>query len=98
MIDKLIKRRTDDHSQPAPSELEFQRLKTVIHEELIESLDLSVVAEIDERILGEEIHRLATKTRENVTEVDEGKAVCHSDYVEDADEALRLQAAGTTEP
>jgi pilus assembly protein CpaF len=59
MIDKLIKKRADDHLQAAPSEVEFQRLKTVIHEELIESLDLSVVAEIDERILGEEIRRLA---------------------------------------
>ena len=44
----------------------------------------------------EEIHRLATKTRENVSEVDQGKAACHSDYVPDAEEALRLQAVGTT--
>ncbi|MCK5447481.1 MAG: thiamine biosynthesis protein ThiC, partial [Gemmatimonadetes bacterium] len=44
----------------------------------------------------EEIHRLATKTREGVSEADEGKAVCHSDFVEDEDEARRLQAAGTT--
>jgi phosphomethylpyrimidine synthase len=45
----------------------------------------------------DEIHRLATKTRKGVTEVEDGKAVCHSDYVEDAEEARRLQAAGTTE-
>jgi len=45
----------------------------------------------------EEIHRLATKTREGVSEVDEGKAACHTDYVEDADEARRLQAASTRE-
>ena len=45
----------------------------------------------------EEIHRLATKTRDEVGEDDQGKAVCHSDYVEDADEARRLQGAGTTE-
>jgi len=47
---------------PAPvssSEIEFQRLKTIIHEELIESLDLSVVGEIDEERLKKEIRRLA---------------------------------------
>jgi len=43
----------------------------------------------------EEIHRLATKTRKAVAEDGKGKASCHSDYVEDAEEALRLQAAGT---
>jgi phosphomethylpyrimidine synthase len=45
----------------------------------------------------EEIHRLATKTRKEVGEDDQGKAACHSDYVEDADEARRLQTAGTAE-
>ncbi len=45
----------------------------------------------------EEIHRLASKTRNEVGEDDQGKAVCHSDYVEDADEASRLQTAGTAE-
>ncbi|MEE8451468.1 MAG: ATPase, T2SS/T4P/T4SS family, partial [Thermoguttaceae bacterium] len=43
----------------SPSEVEFQRLKTVIHEELIESLDLSLVGEVDEEQLGSEIRRLA---------------------------------------
>ena len=46
----------------------------------------------------EEIHRLATKTRTSVDEVEDGKAVCHSDYVEDADEARRLQTVGQAEP
>jgi len=41
----------------------------------------------------EEIHRLATKTRRAVAEDEDGKASCHSDYVEDAEEARRLQAA-----
>lgn len=42
-----------------PSELEFQRLKTAIHEELIESLDLALVGELDEALLSAEIRRLA---------------------------------------
>jgi phosphomethylpyrimidine synthase len=42
----------------------------------------------------EEIHRLATKTRARVTEDDDGKAACHSDFVEDAEQARRVQAAG----
>ncbi|MDY0168232.1 MAG: CpaF family protein [Thermoguttaceae bacterium] len=42
-----------------PTDLEFQRLKTAIHEELIETLDLSVVEHIDEKLLGAEIRRLA---------------------------------------
>jgi phosphomethylpyrimidine synthase len=46
----------------------------------------------------EEIHRLATKTRTSVDEVEDGKAACHSDYVEDAAEALRLQTVGQAEP
>ena len=41
------------------AELEFQRLKTVIHEELIESLDLSLVGKVDEELLSAEIRRLA---------------------------------------
>ena len=43
----------------------------------------------------DDIHRLASKTRKGVAEDDQGKATCHSDYVEDAEEALRLQAVGT---
>jgi len=45
----------------------------------------------------EEIHRLATKTRKGVEEVEEGKAACHSDYLPDAEEARRLQEAGLAE-
>ncbi|MEL6330071.1 MAG: phosphomethylpyrimidine synthase ThiC [Planctomycetota bacterium] len=37
----------------------------------------------------EEVHRLASKTKNGV-EADEGKAACHSDYV-DADDAKRIQ-------
>ena len=42
-----------------PSEIDFQRLKTAIHEELIESLDLSTLGEMDHDLLVEEIRRLA---------------------------------------
>ena len=42
-----------------PSEVDFQRLKTAIHEELIESLDLSTLGEMDHDVLVEEIRRLA---------------------------------------
>jgi pilus assembly protein CpaF len=51
--------KTDRRPPIPPSELEFQRLKTAIHEELIESLDLSVVSTVDEELLGAEIRRLA---------------------------------------
>ncbi len=50
---------TDRGAPVGLSEVEFQRLKTAIHEELIESLDLSVVREVDEELLGAEIRRLA---------------------------------------
>ncbi len=38
----------------------------------------------------EEIHKLASKVKKTVTAKDEGKASCHSDYVDD-DEAKRIQ-------
>jgi pilus assembly protein CpaF len=41
------------------TEPEFQRLKTAVHEEVIESLDLSMVGELDKESLGEEIRQLA---------------------------------------
>jgi len=41
------------------SEREFQRLKTVIHEELVESLDLSAVCQIDGEQLTQQIRALA---------------------------------------
>ncbi|MCO6456396.1 MAG: CpaF family protein [Pirellulaceae bacterium] len=41
------------------NELEFQRIKTAIHEELVESLDLSTLGTIEEDELRAEIRRLA---------------------------------------
>ena len=58
MIFEQSTSRANNNSPVNPSELDFQRLKTVIHEELVESLDLSVVGEVDEAMLGEEIRRL----------------------------------------
>jgi len=40
----------------------------------------------------EEIHKLASKVKKTVAAKDEGKASCHSDYVDD-DEARKLQSA-----
>ncbi len=48
-----------DRRKTKLSELDFQRLKTAIHEELVESLDLSTVGELDEELLAEEMRRLA---------------------------------------
>ena len=48
-----------DRQSTKLSELEFQRLKTAIHEELVESLDLSLVGELDETLLAGEMRRLA---------------------------------------
>lgn len=59
MISQLLKRRPVAEAVVNPTELEFQRLKTAIHEELVETLDLSVVEQIDEELLGAEIRRLA---------------------------------------
>ncbi len=59
MIAQLLKRRPVQEAAVNPSDLEFQRLKTAIHEELVETLDLSVVEQIDEQLLGAEIRRLA---------------------------------------
>ncbi len=59
MISKLSNRRANHRAEANPSELEFQRLKTAVHEELIESLDLSIVGAVEEELLGEEIRRLA---------------------------------------
>lgn len=59
MISKTSRRQVDSQLQVSPSELEFQRLKTAIHEELIESLDLSVVGQVEEELLSSEIRRLA---------------------------------------
>jgi len=43
----------------APAEIEFQRLKMAVHEELIESLDLSLIGDMDKDLLADEIRRLA---------------------------------------
>jgi pilus assembly protein CpaF len=59
MIAQILKRRPAQEAAVDPTDLEFQRLKTAIHEELIETLDLSVVEHIDEKLLGAEIRRLA---------------------------------------
>ncbi len=59
MISDISKQQGNNYRPVDSSELEFQRLKTVIHEELIETLDLSVVGQIDEEQLGDEIRRLA---------------------------------------
>jgi phosphomethylpyrimidine synthase len=42
----------------------------------------------------DEIHRLASKTVMGVGKDADGKAACHSDYVEDPDEARRVQSVG----
>ncbi len=46
-------------SRPDPDEHAFQRLKTTIHEELVESLDLSTVGTIDRQRLGGEVRNVA---------------------------------------
>jgi pilus assembly protein CpaF len=48
-----------DRLEVDPSEVDFQRLKTAVHEELIESLDLSRLGEMDRDWLVDEIRRLA---------------------------------------
>ena len=58
MISKFSQSSRNNCLAADPTELEFQRLKTVIHEELIESLDLSVIGQIDEELMGDEIRRL----------------------------------------
>jgi pilus assembly protein CpaF len=73
--------------RPAPSrpaqlddkELEFQRIKTVIHEELVESLDLSTIGRIDEQQLRGEIVRLADELcrlrRKSLSEIDHRRMI-----------------------
>lgn len=56
-------------------ELEFQRMKTAIHEELVESLDLSMLGEISEPQLRIEIQRLAEELcrhrRKSLADIDQ---------------------------
>ncbi len=54
------------HRDADPAEIEFQRLKTAAHEELIESLDLSTVGEMDHDLLVAEIRRLSQETCEGL--------------------------------
>lgn len=46
-------------TRPDPAEHAFQRLKTSIHEELVESLDLSTIGVIDRQRLGGEVRNVA---------------------------------------
>jgi len=46
-------------TRPDPDEHAFQRLKTSIHEELVESLDLSLVGTVDRQRLGTEVRSVA---------------------------------------
>jgi pilus assembly protein CpaF len=67
MISNLANlRRTANRPAVDASELDFQRLKTAIHEELIESLDLSVVEQVDEQQLSAEIRHLAQEICEGL--------------------------------
>ena len=62
-----------------PADLEFQRLKTAIHEELVESLDLSTLGQINEEDLRSEIIRLAEELcrhrRKNLGDIDHQRMV-----------------------
>ena len=49
------------HPDADPSDVEFQRLKTAVHEELIASLDLSLLGEMDDQWLVSEVSRLAVE-------------------------------------
>jgi len=83
MITKSAKRGKASPPQARPPEVEFQRLKTAIHEELIESLDLSMVSEIDEDQLREEIRCLAEEICRGL-----GKSLSEADHLRMLDELL----------
>lgn len=61
------------------AELEFQRIKTAIHEELVESLDLSMIGQIDEEQLRSEIIRLAEELcrfrRKTLKDIDQQRMI-----------------------
>ncbi len=78
----MITRSSAATSRREPVELnerEFQRLKTAVHEELIESLDLSTIGEVDKDLLEAEIRRLAveicTGLDRPLSESDQGRMV-----------------------
>jgi len=83
MITKSSKRREASQPQATPPEVEFQRLKTAIHEELVESLDLSMVSDIDEDQLREEIRRLAEEICRDL-----GKSLSEADHQRMLDDLL----------
>lgn len=60
-------------SRPDPDEHAFQRLKTSIHEELVESLDLSLIGVVDRQRLGLEVRSVAeTLCRQRASSLDSG--------------------------
>jgi len=59
MILAMTPTATSRSEQPNTDERAFQRLKTTIHEELVESLDLSLVAVVDRQRLGVEVRTVA---------------------------------------
>jgi pilus assembly protein CpaF len=59
VMSQTLLSRNFDPQDVDPAEIDFQRLKTAVHEELIESLDLSVIGEMDQALVADEIHRLA---------------------------------------
>jgi len=59
MISTVRTTQDDCHPSDSLAEIDFQRLKTAIHEELVESLDLSIINDVDESLLGDETRRLA---------------------------------------
>ena len=78
----MITRSSATTNRCVPVELderEFQRLKTAVHEELIESLDLSTIGEVDKDLLEAEIRRLAveicTGLDRPLSESDQGRMV-----------------------
>jgi len=83
MISTVLRRRQESQPQARPTEVEFQRLKTAIHEELIESLDLSMISDIDEDLLREEIRRLAEEICRGL-----GKNLSEADHQRMLDELL----------
>jgi pilus assembly protein CpaF len=60
-------------NRPDPDEHAFQRLKTSIHEELVESLDLSLIGVVDRQRLGLEVRSVAeTLCRQRASSLDSG--------------------------
>jgi pilus assembly protein CpaF len=64
-----------DHVDPA--EQEFQKLKAAIHEELVESLDISILGNFDQEELSAEVHTVAEelvrRRAKNLSRHDQGR-------------------------